>query len=330
MNSIPYRKAVSYMKNSSIYYSVGALLYSPANHITVASKVSCEMFPKPYSLALCLEDTISDNAVKQAEEILVSSLIEIYQQTLIKSFYLPKIFIRVRNIEQIFRLFQNLGEVMNIVTGFIFPKFSLDNADKYLETIFQVNAKSKSSIYFMPIYESESVVDLRKREHNLYQLKKKLDELEHLVLNIRVGGNDLCHLFGLRRHSYESIHSIPVISSIFTDIITVYGLDYIISGAVWEYFNGDWKEGLIKELAQDRLSGFIGKTAIHPNQIPIINQAYQVSQTDFSDAQSILGWDSNQDSLVSSSFQNNRMNEKNTHTNWAKKILYLAKYYGIK
>ena len=113
----------------------------------------------------------------------------------------------------------------------------------------------------MPIYENSSIIDLRNRTDILYSLKDSLSQVEDLVLNIRVGGNDLCHMFGFRRHSNESIHQIRPVSDIFSDIITVYGMDYVVSGPVWEYYAGDnWKDGMIQEIQDDKLCGFIGKT----------------------------------------------------------------------
>lgn len=52
----------------------------------------------------------------------------------------------------------------------------------------------------MPIYESPSIIDLRNRIDILYLLRDSLARIEDLILNIRVGGNDLCHMFGFRRH----------------------------------------------------------------------------------------------------------------------------------
>ncbi len=102
----------------------------------------------------------------------------------------------------------------------------------------------------MPIYDSLARIDI------LYLLRS-------YILNIRVGGNDLCHMFGFRRHANESIHSIRPVSDIFSDIITVYGMDYVISGPVWEYYAGDsWKEGMIQEIQGGQTLGFIGKTVI--------------------------------------------------------------------
>ena len=62
------------MKNSKIYYSVGALLYCPANNERIVSSLIKEKFGRHFSLALCLEDTIRDDRVKEAEEILVNTI----------------------------------------------------------------------------------------------------------------------------------------------------------------------------------------------------------------------------------------------------------------
>lgn len=319
------------MKDSIIYYSVGALLYCPANSTSIASSIINQKFGRNYSLALCLEDTIQDNRVQDAENQLISSLEQIRSSHSQSPFYLPKIFIRVRTPDQMSAMFVRLASCMNLVTGFIAPKFSPENADSYINAITGINEAAGRPVYFMPIYESASIVDLRHRYDILYQLKEKLDRIGPLVLNIRVGGNDLCHLFGFRRHSSESIHQITPVANIFADIITVYGADYVISGPVWEYYDGTgWKEGLENELAGDRLCGFIGKTVIHPNQIDVVNAALKVTEEDLADAKSILGWDPTSNSLVSGSAKKERMNEYKTHSNWALRTVMLADAYGTR
>ena len=86
----------------------------------------------------------------------------------------------------------------------------------------------------------------------------------------------------------------------------------------------------ISEIKDDKLCGFIGKTVIHPNQIPVINQAYKVSRYDFNDAQEVLDWNKNSNSFVLGSLSKDRMNEYKTHINWAKKTIFLAESFGIK
>lgn len=319
------------MKNSVLYYSVGALLYCPANKEHISDSLIAEKWGNHFSLALCLEDTINDGCVKEAEETLAGTLHTLYTAKKQSSFFLPKIFIRVRTHGQIPDLLERFGDSRTIVSGFILPKFSMENADAYIDTMLAANQAYDQKLYMMPIFESPTIIDLKQRYQLLYTLKEKLDAVEDLVLNIRVGGNDLCHMFGFRRHSDESIHQIRPVSDIFSDIITVFGMDYVISGPVWEYYSGEgWDTGLRRELKEDRLCGFTGKTVIHPNQIELVHEAYRVSKKDLDDAGSILNWDAGSRSLVSGSITKERMNEYKTHSNWALKILLLSEAFGVK
>ncbi len=319
------------MKNDLIYYSIGALLYCPANKKTIADSVIHEKFGTKYSLALCLEDTINDAFVAEAEQDLIRALQQISAAHQTQPFFLPKLFIRVRNPQQILTLLHAAGPASSVITGFIIPKFSAENAGSYIQSIIKANEQSGRRIYMMPIYESASIIDLRTRYELLYSLKEQLDAIEDLVLNIRVGGNDLCHIFGFRRHPDESIHRIQPIARIFSDIVTVYGADYLISGPVWEYYSGAcWKDGLAREIRDDRLCGFTGKTVIHPSQIAVVNEGYQVSQADYQDAKAILNWDLDSASFVSGNPAKERMNEYKTHSRWAQRTLFLAEAYGIK
>ena len=318
------------MKNEKIYYSVGALLYCPANNSSIVRSIVEEKFGVHYSLALCLEDTINDDFVFDAEEIMIKSLKKIKIAMENQSFYLPKIFIRVRCPEQITSLMERLKEAQTLVTGFIIPKFTPDTADSYIDEIIKINSEYERTIYMLPILESQTMIDLRDRYETLYAIKDKLARIEKLVLNIRVGGNDLCKMFGFRRHNDESIHDIKPVSSIFSDIVTVFGLDYVVSGPVWEYFNGDgWDTGLRNEIKGDRLCGFIGKTVIHPNQIEVVHNAYKVSRKDLEDANAISNWSPNSSSLVAAGQNKERMNEYKTHHVWAEKIKMLAEVFGV-
>lgn len=318
------------MKNDNIYYSVGALLYCPANKESIVRSIATEKLGKHYSLALCLEDTIGDDFVEEAEAILIKSLKKLFIQSQSKDFFIPKIFIRVRRCEQIKSIMTRLEDARQLVTGFIIPKFEPSTADEYIDAILEINRTYNRNIYMMPILESQLMIDLRTRYDVLYAIKDKLTRIEPLVLNIRVGGNDLSKQFGFRRHSDESIHDIKPVSSIFSDIVTVFGLDYVISGPVWEYFNGaNWDSGLRNEIKGDILCGFIGKTVIHPNQIEVVYNAYKVRLKDLQDANSILNWSTNTSSLVAGSQAKERMNEYKTHCVWAKKIKILAEIYGI-
>lgn len=304
---------------------LGALLYCPANDPTIAQRIIENKIPSPYSLALCLEDTIAEDYLEQATELLVHTLqlLDTYQKTASNLEFFPKIFIRVRNPQQISFLSQQ--DMRAVITGIIAPKICPQSLPDYIKAI----QNTQTQWLFMPILENPILFDLRYRIDSLYQLKEQLEEIKEFVPAVRVGGSDLCHHFSIRRDMGTTIFEIPVISHLLSDILTVFSPDYPVSGTVFEYYQGEnWEECFLKEVQQDRTNGFLGKTVIHPNQIPLLNQVYRVSQRDYKDAQEILNWNPTANKLVSGCSQKERMNERNTHSNWAKKILLLEEQFG--
>lgn len=319
------------IENIELKYKVGALLYSPALNRKVADSIIAEKFNRPYSLALCLEDTIADGSVKFAEKQLGITLKKLLEASSNRKFYIPMIFIRVRSSEQLIRLWKELAEWSELITGFIFPKYSVGNADSYNEAMKAINSETNRTVYMMPILESRDMVEYSIRHTVLSDLKSKIDSVKEMVLNIRVGGNDFSNEFAARRHYDETIYDILPISQLLGDILTVFSREYVVSGPVWEFFSSDneeWKRGLRNELKLDKVNGFIGKTVIHPKQISVVNEAFKVSHKDYEDAKEILNWDET-GLQVAKSFAGERMNEVKTHINWAYKTITLAEIYGV-
>lgn len=312
-------------------YAVGALMYCPANmHGTIVESLEKEQFGKPFSLAFCLEDTVHESAVEEAEQYLYRTLESIQKAKAARDFYMPLIFIRIRSVKQLEKLASVYSVFSDILTGFIIPKFFIENCDAYIEVITKLK-NSGYHYYYMPIFESASMIDLSTRHKNLSMVKHKLEAVQESVLNIRVGGNDLSHAFSIRRPVNHTIYDVKPVADILIDIVTTYGTTYVISGPVWEYYAGEgWDTGLKRELELDLLSGFIGKTVIHPKQIAIVNEALKVKKSDYEDACQILNWDRGAANLVSANIESMRMNEYNTHHRWAVKMMQLAQIYGIK
>ena len=309
-------------------YSVGALLYSPAVNPKIARKLHSGIFGSGYSMALCLEDTIGDDMLQIAEEQVKRTFEELEELQDEIEVPLPKIFIRVRESSQVMRIWDCLEKGQQYLTGFIFPKYTVHNAGEYNAAIKAVNEKAERKIWFMPILESRDIASPRTRFDVLSTLKDMIDSMSELVLNVRVGGNDFSNVYGLRRRVDQTIYDVRPVSQILCDILSWFSADYVVSGPVWEYFSGEgWKEGLDRELALDRLNGFIGKTVIHPEQIPSVVNSLKVSRTDYEDAIAICG--STGGLMVAKSAGGGRMNEVRTHLRWAEKTLALAEVYGI-
>lgn len=313
-------------------YMVGGLLYVPAVNSVAADKIADRTYPTLSSVAFCLEDAVMDEALDHAEQTLLKTLGKI-QIADGNGLEFPMIFVRVRSPEHLRHISGMLGEAEDILTGYILPKFDLSNAGEYVALIEKLNTNRRRRLFAMPILESGMIADKSGRISVLSELHELLSAAREYILNVRVGGNDFCNLYGLRRSVNQTIYEVGVVRDILVDILNVFARDFVVSGPVWEYFgksSGElWAGGLRRELELDRLNGFIGKTAVHPSQLPIISESLKVSADDYKDALSVLSWNS-QELGVSKSAGVERMNEVKCHTKWAERVRILGEIYGIR
>ncbi|MGN0688443.1 MAG: HpcH/HpaI aldolase/citrate lyase family protein [Oscillospiraceae bacterium] len=317
--------------SEDLAYRVGGLLYAPAINTGIADKLAQGAFDCLTSIAFCLEDSILDCALELAENNLILTLSEIKKR--VPAERIPLIFVRVRTPNHLMHIHSKLGELEEVLTGYILPKFDSSNGKEYVQNITLLNRGSKP-LCFMPIIESRLAACALDRAKELYRIRELISTVQPYILNIRVGGNDFSNIFGVRRPIDRTIYDLGIIRDILVDISSVFSADYVVSGPVWEYFDsesrsGPWEHGLRAELELDRLNGFIGKTAIHPCQLPVIYDSLKVSAEDYRDALAILGWDS-ETSGVNKSADGGRMNEVKCHERWAGKIRILGDIYGIK
>lgn len=300
-----------------LQYKVGGLLYMPAFQKNIVKKIAEKKLPHLTSAAFCLEDSIQDNSLADAEKSLQNILREL--ETLEN---LPLIFVRIRSPRHLEIFHETIGARSKILMGYILPKFDMSNAGAFIGLAKQIN------LPIMPTLETNRVAGLLTRRTELLSLKQALDEIKSIVLNIRVGVNDFCKLYGLRRNINQTIYDIGIVRDVLTDILNVFASDYVVAGSVWNYFGGEWARGLRRELELDKANGFIGKTAIHPAQLPIIFDSMKVSRADFDDANQILNWKSSTHGVIKSS-DGSRMNEVKCHLNWARRIKILSEIYGV-
>ncbi|MCR5833838.1 MAG: HpcH/HpaI aldolase/citrate lyase family protein [Selenomonadaceae bacterium] len=311
-----------------LQYKVGGLMYMPAFQKNIVGKLSGNKLPYLNSAAFCLEDSISDESVDEAEATLKIILRELESVE-----NLPLIFVRIRSPRHLQIFHETIGMHSKILTGYILPKVDMNNAFAYINVAKEINeGRLSNPIYIMPTFESKRIAILLTRQTELLSLKQAFDEIKQIILNIRVGANDLCNLYGLRRNINQTIYDIGVVRDIFVDIINVFATDYVVAGSVWNYFGGDndnaWAEGLRRELELDKANGFTGKTAIHPSQLPIIFNSMKVTKTDWDDANMLLDWKSSTHGVTKSA-DGSRMNEVKCHSAWARKIKILGELYGV-
>ncbi|HAN09452.1 MAG TPA: citrate lyase subunit beta [Clostridiales bacterium] len=341
--------------------ALGATMYTQGINKDIAQKLINQDFHGLTSNVLCLEDSIGDDDVAEAQ-INIFNQLELLE-TSIKSGImhvddLPLLFIRVRSLGQL-KIFLRKADKLGLICGFNIPKFSTSNGYEYLDAIQKANDKFNQRFYAMPILETSEIIYNETRISELAKMKSIIDDYKNLILNIRVGGTDFSSLYGIRRGIDFSIYDIFVISHCLSDIVNVFGRsteNYTISGPVWEYFpdsnrmlkpqlrvtpfikkgiNGPEEridiiskeiDGLIKEIILDKANGFTGKTIIHPSHITYVNALQVITYEEYHDALRIV---ENQDKGAIKSFSGNKMNEVKPHYNWAVKVLKKAEVYGV-
>lgn len=362
--TIFYKKPQPFTKWESpdiLSYALGATLYMPASMPTIVSLIQSQKYKELTSLVIDLEDAIGDIELVDCEAKLIedmSELYELYQQKQLLLEDLPLLFIRVRHVEQFRYLTTALGKKQEILTGYVFPKFTVAKGACYFEILEQTIVENDLVLYGMPILESHEVLYKESRMEALLGIKEVLHQYRDRVLNVRIGATDFCGIYGIRRRMDSTIYDISVIRDCIADIVNILGREedgFVISGPVWEYFSNqrvlkpalrvtpfsekgaldtrkalldDCLDGLMKEVLMDKQNGIVGKTIIHPSHIRVVHALYAISYEEYLDALSII---ENNDGRkgVMKSHHANKMNEIKPHMRWAQRIVKQAHVYGV-
>jgi citrate lyase beta subunit len=222
-------------------------------------------------------------------------------------------FIRARNPEILSRLL-DLPHIEK-VDGFVLPKFNSDVFHAYFDQL------HGTPFTIMPTLETRDVFD----HGAMQELRQALAQpaIFKQLLMLRIGGNDLMNLLGMRRTRGLTLYDTPL-GNIIACLVTVFKpYGFALSAPVFDYLDDDVT--LQKELRLDLAYGLSGKTAIHPDQVPQIEAAYQVAPEDAEMALKLL------DISAPAVFKmHNAMCEVATHKKWAKDIIDRQICYGIK
>lgn len=76
---------------------------------------------------------------------------------------LSKLVVRVRSLEHFLHVHDFLEEEADVLTGYIFPKFNLSNAEAYLSALRAINDAQPERLYAMPIIESRMMAHVGTR-----------------------------------------------------------------------------------------------------------------------------------------------------------------------
>ncbi|QIY70808.1 HpcH/HpaI aldolase/citrate lyase family protein [Streptomyces sp. RLB1-33] len=338
--------------------ALGATLYSPATRPRLADDVVKQAGRGVVSMVLCLEDSIDDAEVVDAEENLVRQFADLAGRP--ETDGLPLLFVRVREPGQIPDLVRRLGASVRLLSGFVLPKFTEERGVPFMEALTAAESASGRRLFAMPVLESPGLLYLESRRETLEGISRVVDKYRDRVLALRLGVTDFCSAYGLRRAPDMTAYDVQIVASVIADVVNMLGRSdgtgFTVTGPVWEYFRvqermfkpqlrrspfqeGEVEElrqaliehdldGLLREIALDRANGLLGKTCIHPSHVPAVHALSVVSHEEYSDAQDILRPERGGGGVLRSAYTN-KMNEVKPHRAWAERTLQRAEVFGV-
>ncbi|MFJ6616181.1 HpcH/HpaI aldolase/citrate lyase family protein [Kitasatospora sp. NPDC091335] len=220
--------------------ALGGTLYSPATRPALAADIRKQAGRGVVSMVLCLEDAIADHEVDAGERNLVEQLTDLVNDFTDCAQSHPLLFIRVRTAAQILDLAERLGPAVELLSGFVLPKFTPANGGAYLAALAAAEAATGRRLFAMPVLESPELAHLETRREQLFGLAELLAGHRERVLAVRLGVTDLCSAYGLRRSPDLTAYDVALVAAVIGDVVNVLGradgTGHTITGPVWEYF----------------------------------------------------------------------------------------------
>ncbi|WP_228977463.1 HpcH/HpaI aldolase/citrate lyase family protein [Streptomyces sp. DH12] len=343
--------------------ALGATLYSPATRPALADDVKKQVGRGVVSMVVCLEDSIADAEVEDAE----ANLVRQFTDLAARPGEPPLLFVRVREPEQIPDLARRLGPAVRLLSGFVLPKFTEKRGTPFLEAIAAAEKEPGTAdalggrpLYAMPVLESPDLLHLETRADTLAGIARSVTAYRERVLALRLGVTDFCSAYGLRRTPDMTAYDVQVVAHVIADVVNVLGRadgsGFTITGPVWEYFRLQERmfkpmlrrspftqgradalrtaliqhdlDGLLREIELDRANGLLGKTCIHPSHVQPVHALSVVSHEEYSDARDILRPERTGGGVMRSAYTN-KMNEVKPHRAWAQRTLQRAEVFGV-
>jgi len=285
---------------------LGASLYVPATRPDLLPLANRAKYPHLRSLIFCTEDAVAERELPRALHHLEHLLAHLEPGG-------PLRFVRVRRPEVLRTVLQMDG--VDGLTGFVLPKLTRANLDDYFD-----HFRPADPFLVMPTLETIDVFDARA----LAELRDVLvqEHYRRRILALRIGGNDLFHLLGMRRPRGRTIYQTPLAVTIAQLVTTFRPYGFDLTGPVFEYLGSP--RVLEREVRSDLAYGLFGKTAIHPEQVRAIEACYSVTARDLEMAEEILA------QAAPPVFRlHDAMCEPATHRRWAEAIHERARLYGV-
>lgn len=286
-------------------YSAGSTLYVPSTAWHFMERILEGKYSFLPSVTLCLEDAIREDEVPEGMACIARFL-----EAARGVEGLPFIFVRPRHCRNLADLLEQGG--LELVDGYVLPKFDAASLPAWEDCLRHVPA------WWLPTLETADAFDPQRMRQLAESLRQS--PCRERILVLRVGGNDLQQLLGVRRSRRHTLYEGPLGTTLAMLATTFLPLGFALSAPAFEIL--DDADLLLRELELDILHGYCGKTAIHPEQMCRIRDAFRVSPEDVRAAQAIL-------SSSKAVFRlDNAMCEPATHSRWAQTILERREIFG--
>ena len=287
-------------------HNLGASLYVPATRNDLIAIANGEKQSELRSIIFCTEDAVGQHDLPEALDNLKKCLKQL------KPIDNRLRYIRVRNPTVLNRILE-MPKIERI-DGFVLPKVSQPVLGDYLTRLADSRFQLMVTLETLDVFDCGKMAELRD-----YMLEQPLHEC---ISALRIGGNDLLNLLGIRRPRDRTIYQTPL-GVVIANLVTIfkpYGFN--LTAPVFEHLNN---EALLREeIEADLAHGLIGKTAIHPSQVPIIESFYRVDAKELDAARTLLKPD------AAAVFRlHDSMCEVATHQDWAKETVERAAIYGV-
>lgn len=291
---------------SSLYFSLGATLYTPATHDKLVT-IMRQGLAGVRSVVFCTEDAVHSRDVNAALLNISEALAVVPANSGFSRF------IRPRNPGVLSLLLKDPN--IHKVDGFVLPKLDTSNVVDYLEVL----GGATHHFNVMPILESNDVFDISK-------VRLIVDEMSSLgdqLICFRVGANDLLGSIGLKRMRGQTIYETPLNHVIMNLIVEVRSRGFELAAPVFDFIED--RETLDREVALDVKYGLYSKTAIHPTQVVDIEKHYTVSAFELEKAEMLRTGSDEAIFLL-----NGQMCEQSCHSRWAERTLKTASVFGAR
>mgnify|MGYP005839932755 CR=1 FL=1 len=288
-------------------FALGATLYMPVIHPGVPDILAGVTEKPASSIVLCLEDALHESDVERGVKTLSSLLSRFAPGTGDR----PEIFVRPRSLDMAARLAGLDG--ISRIDGFVAPKMRVESAADW------ISVARVADVSVMPTLETPDYFD----PGRVVALRDMIRaEGADRIAAVRIGGNDLLGSMGLRRVAGATSYEGPL-SGILQSVATILGASGIpVAAPVYDVIHD--LNTLEKEVLRDVAMGFLSKTAIHPAQVPVIENAMRVSRQDLDAARAIL------EESARAVFQiGGVMCEPATHRPWARRVMARAQSFGL-